>query len=196
MDDVLCRYDRPVRIACLARLSGRDPAAVEAAIWDSGFELAADRGEVGGQAYIDETGARLGYPLRLAEWIAARRASMTPFREMLDLVMRLRRRHRVAVLTNNVDLVATHAEELLPGITAAFGEHIYASGALKLAKPDPAVFAAMAARLGVAPEEGFFVDDLAENIGGAREAGMAAHHFNGIAGLLPALAARGAVLSG
>lgn len=196
MDDVLCRYDRPVRIAHLARLSGRSPGEVEAAIWEFGFELSADRGQIGGQDYLDATGARLGCTLRLEDWITARRASMTAFPEMFRLVAQLRRRYRVAVLTNNVDLVALHADTLLPGIVEAFGADIYASGALKLAKPDPEVFRAMATRLGVAPEESFFVDDLTENIDGAREAGMTAHHFSGIGGLLPALAARGAILEG
>lgn len=196
MDDVLCRYDRPTRIAHLARLSGRSAGEVEAKIWDSGFELSADRGQIGGQDYLNATGARLGCRLGLEDWIAARRASMTAFPEMFDLVAQLRRRHRVAVLTNNVDLVAQHADTLLPGIVAAFGADIYASGALRLSKPDPAVFHAMAARLGVTPEESFFVDDLPENVAGARAAGMAAHRFDGIAGLLPALTARGAILGG
>ncbi len=196
MDDVLCRYDRPARIAHLARLSGRSAAEVEAEIWESGFELSADHGQIGGQDYLDATGARLGCALRLEDWIAARRASMTAFPEMFRLVAQLRRHYRIAVLTNNVDLVADHADTLLPGIADAFGADIYASGALKLAKPDPAVFRAMAAHLGAAPEESFFVDDLAENIDGARAAGMTAHHFSGIGGLLPALAARGAILEG
>lgn len=48
LGDVLCTYDRPARIAYLAGLAGITPAAVDALIWGSGFEDAADIGEVSG----------------------------------------------------------------------------------------------------------------------------------------------------
>jgi HAD superfamily hydrolase (TIGR01509 family) len=46
-------------------------------------------------------------------------------------------------------------------------------GSDALRKPDPAVFRAVAQRLGVAPGECVFVDDLAVNVRGAVAAGMA-----------------------
>lgn len=88
MDDVLCQDDHAARIAALARLSGRAPEAVEQAIQGAGFELSADCGEIGGQACLDGTGARIGCRLSLKDWIAARRAAMCPFPDMLALAAR------------------------------------------------------------------------------------------------------------
>ncbi len=45
-------------------------------------------------------------------------------------------------------------------------------GSDALRKPDPAVFRSVAERLGVAPQECVFVDDLAVNVRGAVTAGM------------------------
>ena len=43
---------------------------------------------------------------------------------------------------------------------------------LGLAKPDPAYFAAVADRLGVAPDRLLLIDDNAANVAGARSAGL------------------------
>lgn len=84
------------------------------------------------------------------------------------------------MLTSNCDLVANHAEALLPGIHAAFHDDIYASGRPGIGKPDPAVFRALVTHPGIASAEALFVYDLPENVAGAREAGLHAHHFTGI----------------
>ena len=44
MDDVLCRYDLGRRLRALSRITGKMPRDIRAAIWDSGFEDAADSG--------------------------------------------------------------------------------------------------------------------------------------------------------
>ena len=50
------------------------------------------------------------------------------------------------------------------------------SGEVGIRKPDPAIYEIAAARLGVAPQESVFVDDLERNLAPAREAGMAVVH--------------------
>lgn len=46
------------------------------------------------------------------------------------------------------------------------------SGEVGLRKPDPAIYALAAERLGLPPEQIVFVDDLAANVRGAVRAGM------------------------
>jgi FMN phosphatase YigB (HAD superfamily) len=53
------------------------------------------------------------------------------------------------------------------------------------------VYRAVAARYGVAPTDTAFVDDSAEYVAGAREAGLRAHHFTGLDGLVAFLTAEG-----
>ena len=49
----------------------------------------------------------------------------------------------------------------------------------RLAKPDPRIYQRLCERFGLAPRECLFVDDMAVNAEGARQAGMLAHHFDG-----------------
>jgi putative hydrolase of the HAD superfamily len=50
------------------------------------------------------------------------------------------------------------------------------SGEVGIRKPDPAIYAMASERLGIAPAETVFVDDLEHNLEPAREAGMAVVH--------------------
>ncbi|CAN5484608.1 hypothetical protein BH24ACT5_BH24ACT5_02280 [soil metagenome] len=59
-----------------------------------------------------------------------------------------------------------------------FDEH-FPSFRLGMAKPDPAIFLAVAERAGVDPERIVFVDDNQVNVDGARAAGLTAHKVVG-----------------
>jgi putative hydrolase of the HAD superfamily len=59
------------------------------------------------------------------------------------------------------------------------------SGEVGLHKPQPEIFHLSAERIGVAPEECVFVDDLRENCEGAEAVGMKAILHRGSAGTLP-----------
>ena len=61
------------------------------------------------------------------------------------------------------------------------------SGDVGLHKPQPEIFLMGAERIGVAPEECVFVDDLRENCAGAEAVGMKAILHRGSAGTLPQL---------
>ena len=54
---------------------------------------------------------------------------------------------------------------------------ILVSGAVGLIKPDPAIYAMAVARFGLARGEALFVDDRAENVTGAEDAGLIGHRF-------------------
>ncbi len=72
----------------------------------------------------------------------------------------------------------------------AFDRH-YISGRMKMAKPDPAIYAAVEADCGLPPEALFFTDDREDNIAAAAARGWRTHLFEGAQGLGRALAAEG-----
>lgn len=189
MDDVLCRYDRPLRLRLLSSLCGQPVEAIDASIWRSGFEHEADHGDFDAAAYLAGFGARLRYPLSEAEWVANRKASMTPFPEMLALVAALKRQGvTVAILSNNNLLTGTCLDRLFPELRPLFGKDILMSAELAVQKPDPAIYRLALERFGARPDEALFVDDSAENVAGAKAAGLHGHHFDGIDGLRRRLA--------
>nr|WP_245427682.1 HAD family phosphatase [Bradyrhizobium sp. MOS003] len=191
MDNVLCAYDRPTRVAYLAELAGTTREAVQAAIWDSGFELLGDSGTLDAADYLRGFGECIGYPLSLEEWVEARRRSMQPDRAMLDIAGRLRNTVDIAVLTNNTALVADHIDTLLPELRPLFGTRIYTSAQFKTAKPDPHCYRRCLSELDTRPEAVLFVDDLAANVAGAREAGLLAHRHTSVESFRQSLSEHG-----
>ena len=68
---------------------------------------------------------------------------------------------------------------------------IIVSGAERLTKPDPAIYALALRRFGLAPGEAIFVDDRAENIEAGAANGFVGHLFTGSAPLAAELARLG-----
>lgn len=191
MDNVLCDYDRAKRVACLAELAGATSDFVHEAIWESGFEYLGDSGALGAADYLRGFGERIGYPLSLDEWVEARRRAMQANLAMLEIAGRLRQTADIAILTNNTTLVADHIDTLLPELRPLFGSKIYTSAQFKAAKPDPRCFRLCLSELNVMPKAVLFVDDLAANVAGAREAGLCAHHHTSVESLRQALSEHG-----
>jgi putative hydrolase of the HAD superfamily len=195
MDDVLCAYDWPGRVAELARLSGRPSDSVAQAIWHSGFEDAADAGHIDADAYMAGFAERLGMPFTQAEWTANRRGSMTPWPDMLTLAARIGQQARIGILTNNGHLTGAVLDQLFPELRPIFGDDILTSAAMGVQKPEPEIFRRALARFGVAPHEALFTDDRPENVEGAIAAGLHGHVHAGADALRERLAALGLVLA-
>ena len=191
MDDVLCAYHVDIRIAALAEITGKAVDSIRASIWETDFLEQSDRGAYSAQAYLEEFGRRLDYPLSRAEWVAARKAAMPPFHDVLGLVGRVKKRLPVALLTNNDHLLGETLDEIFPDLIPLFGDAIFVSARIGAAKPDAACFMHCCTALKVAATETFFTDDLVENVLGAKSAGLKAHHFDGYQGLVQALEAHG-----
>ena len=191
MDQVLCRYDRPLRLRRLAALSEHTPEEIFAAIWQSGFEASSEAGAIDAEAYLRGFGERMGYPLSRSQWVEARRLAMRPFSDMLTLAADIKRDISVAMLTNNGFLTKETIALLFPELPPLFGSKLMFSAEFGGRKPDREVYQRMLARLGVAPDAALMVDDDADNVAGAEAAGLHGHVFDGIAGLKKRLATFG-----
>ncbi|MGD0561447.1 MAG: HAD family phosphatase [Roseiarcus sp.] len=196
MNEVLCRYDREARIACLARVCAKAPSFVEAAIWGSGYEDLADSGAMDAEAYLSGFGERLGCALTRKQWIAALRAAVTPISEALALAARIARETRVAVLTNNNLLVAREIDRVFPELRPIFDKRFFVSAEFGARKPDPEAYRRCLARLGAAPAATLFVDDSAKNVAGAERAGLHGHVYTSVEALAEALRREGLLRAG
>ncbi len=98
--------------------------------------------------------------------------------EMVEALRRVKTRHRVACITNNVksgegpgmarDPVRARQ---IADIMALF-EHVVESSKLGLRKPDPRIYRHACDLMGVAPERCVYLDDLGINLKPARAMGM------------------------
>ena len=107
---------------------------------------------------------------------------------VLDLVDRVRERAPVALLSNASDRLVEDLRRA--GIAERF-DTVVSSADIGAVKPDAAAYAAAADRLGVPIDRCLMVDDLADNVEGARAAGMRAVRFTGPGALAQALADAG-----
>jgi len=92
-------------------------------------------------------------------------------------------------LTNWAAETFHHAEERFPWLELF--DVVVVSGRERIAKPDPRIFALVAERSGLRPDELFFIDDTERNVEGARAAGLAAVRFTTPAALRADLVAAG-----
>lgn len=101
--------------------------------------------------------------------------------EVVSLVRKLRPQYRVGLLTNATKSLE---EQVLnhQGITGLF-DTVVNSAHVGLAKPDVRIYHLAADRLGVPASACVFIDDIAQNVEGAKAAGMQSFRFQGIAHL-------------
>jgi glucose-1-phosphatase len=164
---------------------------VKAAILGDGLMRRHESGQLSDrefyEAFCTATGARPSYDA-LAR---AAREIFSLHLPMLPLVAQLRQAgHRMGILSNTC---AVHWDYCLDQYRMlAQNFDVYAlSYRIKATKPAVAIFEAAAELAGVLPEEIFFVDDLAENVAGARAHNFDAVQFTTAAALAEELRRRG-----
>lgn len=104
--------------------------------------------------------------------------------EVLHLIRNCRRHVRVGLITNATSTLSSELEQMQ--LRDEF-DFIFNTSELGVAKPDPRVFHIALERVGVEPEESFFVDDRPDNVAAAVNLGMHGHVFQGIESLRDAL---------
>jgi putative hydrolase of the HAD superfamily len=172
----------------LKRTVQADEATFHTAYWKHRHDY--DRGTLNSEAYWRQVAADLGKLLderQLAELVDADTALWTqPNQPMIDWAAALQRAGiKTGILSNIGDAMET-------GVMARcawLGDftHRTFSHRLKIAKPESAIYLHAAEGLAVSPAEVLFIDDRAENIAAAREAGMHAVQYTDHAAFLRAL---------
>lgn len=85
--------------------------------------------------------------------------------------------------------ITNFSQEFWPAFEAAEADlfrhfrDVLVSGAVRLVKPDPAIYRLAIERFGVRAETALFIDDRQENVAGAEAVGMQGHLFRDAAGL-------------
>lgn len=191
MDGVLYAYNRPYRLELLESALNVPAAVIAAEVFDSGLEDRSDLGQLNTADYIEAVAARLGVPVRLGQWIAARTWSMAPEQPVLALARRLGAQNPIAMMSNNGSYLAEAIDQVAPELRPIFGARILFSGVLKLGKQNSADYAPLLAHLGWRAETTLLIDDNADYIAAAAMAGLQTHLFKDLAELEQDLAARG-----
>jgi HAD superfamily hydrolase (TIGR01509 family) len=139
-------------------------------------------GRIGSQTFWADVGERLDLDAQGLE--VFRRGFWAGDRldeELVGHIRYLRQQgYRTALLSNAPADLDSYIGEL--GIADAFDVRVI-SGAEGMAKPDLEIYARTLHRLGVAPNQTVFVDDMRANVEAARRVGLHAWRFRGLAPL-------------
>lgn len=191
LDDVLAEYRQDVRIDVLAHAIGATSALVVDALFKSGLDAKNVRGESGLEDYLDAVRRRQGLDIPMEAFIDAHRQSLRLRREVLTLAERIGAQTTLALFTNSGQWLGRQLPKFLPELRPLFGTRMITSGQLGLTKPDPQAFYACLSTLGFSPASTLMIDDRAENIDGARSAGLDAVHYTSAPQLAGELLQRG-----
>jgi len=154
---------------------GIEPGAILALGFGPELGPAATTGRLTYREWMDEIRRRIlaeygdGVTGALDEWEA--NVGMVDT-EMLAVLRAVRRHCTAAVLSNGTTRLRRdlHALDLIDEFDVIFN-----TAEIGIAKPDPAVFHHVLVELGASTEQVVFIDDLLENVDGARAAGLRAH---------------------
>jgi glucose-1-phosphatase len=190
MDDVLYDYDWRARMAGMTELTGLTLDELRERWWHDDGEWAGEAGVFETpEAYLDAFSAAIGIEVDEDEWVRVRGAAMAVRPEAIAAVRRASTLGTITLLTNNNALTAKHLRALAPELIELFGDHMLTSSHYRARKPDPAVFMRVLAAYDSAPANAFFVDDMLENVEGARSIGITAYHYGTTEGMLGAIEA-------
>lgn len=100
--------------------------------------------------------------------------------ENLLLLEKLKEHYRLYLLSNTNELHMAYVNRILPEGAPEFSAYftrIFCSHELKLHKPDVEIYRKVCSQAGIEPGQSLFIDDRAENVEGAREAGLNAYRL-------------------
>lgn len=127
-----------------------------------------DRGFVTRDEFIKEASELTG--LHQSEVKRVMNADHIRNQALLDYVLEIKKNYRTALLSN----IGQHVIDRLfqPEELERYFDAVVLSSAVGMVKPYPEIYAYTASRLHVAPNECIMIDDLYENIDGAKAVGM------------------------
>jgi putative hydrolase of the HAD superfamily len=162
----------------LRAVSGLDEERLHAAYWK--FRHDYDRGALTGRTYWDAVAADTGVRFDDAQVAALMAADIDLWTAlnppMVEWAGRLQQAGvRTGILSNIGDAIGEGVVARLPWL-AGF-DHCVWSHALRMAKPDAAIYLKTAEALKTAPGRILFIDDREANVAAAAEAGMQTVHY-------------------
>jgi glucose-1-phosphatase len=136
-----------------------------------------ETGKVDTRQYFQAFSRRIGLSWDYEQWVEQWERIYTINRTGYDLFLSLRSRgHCVAMLSNLAPYNVTAIERKFPDFFAG-GQRNFFSFDLGVRKPKPEIYRAACRSLEVSPSQCLFLDDSAENVAGARAAGLDAMQF-------------------
>ncbi len=168
--NVLCTFDNRRILAALAPLCGLTQAELGRRIAGSDLPRAYESGEIDSPAFLTGLSALCGHVFGEAAFLRAFTGIFTPIEPVWHLIRALKPRYRLGLLSNTNPWHFEHS--IRPTPVFPLFDAVTLSYEVRAMKPDPRIYADAVAKLALPPAACVFIDDLPENVEGARAAGM------------------------
>jgi FMN phosphatase YigB (HAD superfamily) len=176
LGNVLLFFDNALFFRRMTRYTERSLDEIRRVTHDNADLLAGfERGEVSPLAFYENACDLLAARTTSEEFFAAYNDVFVPNPPALGALRRLKPGRRMALLSNTDVCRWTFIKGRFPEIL--FFDAYALSFEAGVMKPDPEIYRRALAGVGARPEQAVFVDDLAENVAGARQLGMSGIHF-------------------
>jgi epoxide hydrolase-like predicted phosphatase len=131
-----------------------------------------------GASTLQETEKTLAKKFKISkmslEWNTSYRKIARLNKPVFELVNRLSKRYAIALLSNVGQDRYIEGRGLLDGIHA---DKVFASCYIKMRKPEARIYRYALKKMGVKPSEAVFIDNMEENVVGARKVGIKSIRF-------------------
>ena len=175
LGNVLVFHDNGLLFRRLGARTGLAASEVESRLAAGTGWTAANRGLLSAEGIRRDVCGSLGVDVPAEEFNALWSSHFTPHEAVLPRVAGLVGRVKLALLSNTNVLHAAFLRPQLP-VLERF-DHVLLSCELGHVKPEPAFFQEALRRLGCAPQEAVFFDDLPEFVQAANTLGIRGHLF-------------------
>ncbi len=167
--------DKQPRTA-LAERCGLTYAEIDELVFNSESGVLAATGKISERAHWEEVCRKLNIPAEQVEEVQeAFWGGDRVDARLVEYIRSLRPKYQTALLSNAWTSLRDYLTDHWRIIDAF--DHVFISAERGLAKPARDIYQLVVDEMGIAPQEGVFVDDFAVNIEAARAAGLHTVHF-------------------
>jgi glucose-1-phosphatase len=174
---VLVNFSLDQMIRQMAAVSGISREGVQSVLFDGNLQREYEQGSISTREFYERFRRETGSTAPLEDLLCAANEIFTPNVSMISVAAWLQQAGwPTGILSNTCECHWQYCMNKYAALTSCFRVHItsYQIGA---AKPDAKIFHAAAERAGYAPEEIFFVDDIAGHVAGAKAVGFDAVQY-------------------
>lgn len=170
---VIVYYDESQYFSFLSKRTGL-PANKIKQVFDQLIEKL-EKGSLSTSQMEKLASQKLGINPAILEWTGAFERLAKPNNELIKTIRLLRKRYKVVLLSNiSKSRYISAFKKLVP--KDLFYKR-FASCYMHMKKPDPVIYKRVVKSMGVKPEDSIFIDNLIENVVGAKRAGIYGVHF-------------------
>lgn len=191
LGNVLLNFDHALGCRQMAEVAGIEPEQVRRAIFETSLYRDYDTGAITSAQFFERFCELTESRAARAALFHAGAAIFRPNTSVWPLIVHLQRSgYRLGILSNTCEMHWQYVTDGRYSLLPRYFEVFALSYELGAAKPDAEIYRRAADLAGTAPQETFFVDDIAANVQGARAAGLDAVQFTTAATLVRDLAER------